>query len=205
MITSRSGAVHGTKQGYDELHCRGSQCEAEVSCTQASIRYSGDYQYMKRVDAGMTPADIASAEVADVTEARAAKAEAVRAARPAKVKRVPTGLRKPKKPKAPKVKRELVHGTNAGYYRDCRIAADCPNMAKGLISCAAAARAYALDYERRRTNGEGTPIIHGREAGVQYGCRTVETCPSKIAGGLSCREVQRAEATRRRAEKKVTA
>jgi len=202
-------AKHGTKEGY-ELGCRGSQCEAPVSCTQARIRYSGDYQYMKRVDAGMTPAEIASAELADVADARAAKAEAVRAARPAKVKRAPTGLRRPKKPKPPKiakepkppkVKYEPAHGTNARYRRGCTIDKDCPN--KTVISCRRANYEYGRTYDQNRLNGVGTPVIHGRESGVQYGCRKVEACPEHAAGRISCREAQRVEATRRRAEKKA--
>ena len=137
--------AHGTPAGYTTLHCRGSQCEAPVSCTQARIRCVGDYQYMRRVDAGMTPAQIADVEAVAAAEARTLRLKVARAARE-------SGRPQAKRPVGSQPNHGSSHGGHGGYGNGCRdrTGPPCPNIAAGLISCAQFMSAYKVSWNAKR-------------------------------------------------------
>lgn len=102
---------HGTVQGFND-GCRGSQCPAPVECRTVHMRYSGDYSFRKRIDAGMLVSEIVELEAAEVAEgvalvaaARRAEREAERVARP-RAKRVERAVRKPRVDRATSEERE---------------------------------------------------------------------------------------------------
>ena len=136
---------HGTPAGYTTLHCRGSQCEAPISCTQARIRYVGDYQYMRRVDAGMTPQEIANIELVEAVEARTLRLQLAREARELarpRARRIDTAF----------ISHGSAHGGHGGYGNGCRDSHGpaCPNVAAGLISCTQFMKGYTALRKSRR-------------------------------------------------------
>jgi hypothetical protein len=64
---------HGTPAGF-ALGCRGATCANHATewptCKEANLRYQGDYMYRKRVDAGMTLAELRTADDRDAVIAR---------------------------------------------------------------------------------------------------------------------------------------
>ena len=102
---------HGTVQGFAD-GCRGGQCPAPVECRTVHVRYSGDYSFRKRIDAGMSVSEIVEIEAAEVAEgvalvaaARRAEREAERVAQP-RAKRVERAVRKPRVDRATSEERE---------------------------------------------------------------------------------------------------
>ncbi|ALJ20393.1 response regulator transcription factor [Microbacterium sp. No. 7] len=102
--------VHGTPAGW-RGGCRGAHCPAPVSCRDVYRRYSGDYGFRRRVDAGETPAQVIAEEIAEAAAvrerdreaARREKAQAAAAARE-KTRKAEQRTRPPKrepKPQAP--------------------------------------------------------------------------------------------------------
>jgi hypothetical protein len=67
------GFPHGTVLGYDE-GCRTNHCPAPIVCHVFRTRYVGDWAFRRRVDAGMTAAQIVEQEAAEVAAAKAARA-----------------------------------------------------------------------------------------------------------------------------------
>jgi hypothetical protein len=128
--------VHGTPTGHD-AGCRGSSCTNHrtglMTCTEAHIRYQGDYAYRKAVDAGTATAE---------REVFAKPACVVVA-----VKRKPKALATPKLKPEPKVrKRRLVagHGSVSMYVKGCHKRELCPMPEGGTCSD------VMLDYGRTR-------------------------------------------------------
>jgi len=188
--------THGTPTGYD-AGCHGSaECANHrtglMTCAEARTRYRGDYSYRKAVDAGTATAEretfakpVKVKRVVVETKAEAAK-------RPAKIKAAPNRAATPRKPKTvkgPRTPRELVHGTPYGATR-CKT--DCPNEAKGLITCRQASRDWQNAYAARRRAGNGAPIVHGTSTGYQMGCHDRAKCPAEVTCSDAVRDRERA-------------
>ena len=106
---------------------------------------------------------------------------------------------KPSRPKRVRKPSEPVHGTVYGFARGCKQPEDCPKTALGEKSCAEVRHAYYADYRAKRKAGQGPPIQHGTPTGYQMGCTDRSSCPSAIAGGISCSDASLdAERGRRR-------
>lgn len=156
------GFPHGTREGY-EKGCRGSHCPAvadgHLSCAQARTRYQSDYAYKKRVDAGMTPAQLAEVDEREAAEQRArlaaarANREAVRSAPE------PEPVNEPSDDHEPVVDDGIAlekHGTTSGYHAGCRLKEMCPGVESVGRSCTDAATEYQRQYAaRKRAEKEG--------------------------------------------------
>lgn len=106
---------------------------------------------------------------------------------------------KPSLPKRARKPSEPVHGTVYGFARGCKQPEDCPKTAVGEKSCAEVRHDYYADYRAKRKAGQGPPIQHGTPTGYQMGCTDRSSCPSAIAGGISCSDASlAAERGRRR-------
>jgi hypothetical protein len=163
-----------------------------MTCREAVIRYAGDYQYRKQVDAGT------------------ATTEKPTFPKPEREK-VPKAPKIGSKPRAPRVKAEpkprrlvgvlgpegLVHGSEAGYLRGCRDKDDCYAITVGLPSCVVVATTAGnirskRSFDRKRALAGRTKrgeAKHSTQSGyVQFKCRAGHPCPSSLAGGLSCAE-----------------
>jgi len=175
--------THGTPAGYD-AGCHGAgECVNHgsdmMTCTEALTRYRGEYAYRRAVDAGT------------------ATAEREQFAKPVKVAKVAAPKRKPtprapktaKTSKAPATHAGLVHGTPYGATR-CKT--DCPNEAKGLITCRQASRDWQNAYAARRRAGNGAPIVHGTTTGYQMGCHDRAKCPAEVTCSDAVRDRERA-------------
>jgi len=133
-------SAHGTPQGYDD-GCRGSgACDnhrtGRMTCTEAHIRYQGDYAYRVAVDAGTATAakEVYAAVKVPRLVAESRSQAATRASRA-----------KPKVVKAPKERVDPrpkpKHGTSSGYkvYK-CR--EDCPEEFTCRQASAASRKVY---------------------------------------------------------------
>lgn len=60
-IITDASFPHGTPQGYS-LGCHGTRCPAELSCHVVGIRYRGDWEFKKQIDAGLTLEQIVTLE-----------------------------------------------------------------------------------------------------------------------------------------------
>lgn len=58
---------HGTRTGYRD-GCRGAHCPSTIPCRDVYRRYNGDYGYKKRIDSGLTAAEIAEIEARQAHE-----------------------------------------------------------------------------------------------------------------------------------------
>lgn len=97
VFISDLSVVHGTVDGY-RAGCSGStaSCGAAVSCLDVFTRYSGDWGFRKRVDAGESPAVIVAEEAAEAEAVKARDRVAERAKmRPLAPKRSIVGKSKP--------------------------------------------------------------------------------------------------------------
>lgn len=196
MITEdiqAAGFPHGSKDGY-ELGCRGGVCVGVeafgLSCRDAKIRYSGDYVYLRRVQSGMTPAEIVAAEEADVAAARAnvlAARLAVRAETRNATRRAARAVtsREPKLTPVPKPKAEKTPS-----------AVKAPKAAN-----ATKPERVAREPKVKQPKADHEPV-HGTIHGYVRGCKADSVCPNVEAGGPSCTEAKRTyfrEYRRRRA------
>lgn len=84
---------HGTPDGY-RRGCRTIACPAVIPCRTVHTRYAGDYTFAKRLDSGMTLAEILELDAAAKAQARQRDRAAA----------VPTAAPKPK-PKSPRVRK----------------------------------------------------------------------------------------------------
>ena len=158
-----------------------------MTCREAAIRYRGDYQYARLVDAGTPP----------LTRETFVEPKPERAP-----KRRPTRLRREPKPatvsNAPKRRRiltngiigpdGLTHGTSTGYRR-CKDPVNCPAVAAGKRSCVEVGRELAAKKWRERHNPTARTRVakHGTPSGYsQFKCR--DNCPAAANGGVSCRQ-----------------
>ncbi|TFD27482.1 hypothetical protein [Cryobacterium cryoconiti] len=153
---------HGTPDGFEQ-GCRGSACPNQttdaMTCRKAHMRYQGDYQYRKAIDAGQVWVEPApEKKVKDRRTDADAAHTALRAAREvAQVDVVPVAP-KPAPPAGPATdwatlpkKRKnaaltvndpmFPHGTSAGA-KACTDEAKCP----GTPTCQEARRQYQRDY-----------------------------------------------------------
>lgn len=148
------GFPHGTREGYEQ-GCRGSRCPATeegwLSCAQARTRYQSDYAYRKRVDAGLSPAQLAEVDEREAAEQRAqlAAARARREGAPAPVVSLPAPVPAPAPVAAEEVPRIRKHGTYNGYNQGCRDEDACPSKVAGGISCVDARREYKRGLRER--------------------------------------------------------
>lgn len=150
---------HGTVAGYF-AGCHGSpiSCGGVVSCATVYTRYSGDWGFRKRIDAGEDAADIYAAELAEVEAVRArdraanrkAKEEGARAARVREVKQ--RKAREPRPVKPPRVP------------MTARIGADVERLhAEGLLDVEIAARLDVSSWTVTRVRkARGLPRLHKR-------------------------------------------
>jgi hypothetical protein len=168
------GFPHSTREGYDR-GCRGHACpgllENGFSCADANVRHHGDYAYLKRVEAGLSPAEIAAADRADRAAVRTRKPTkvTVEPVPPVPVEPKPVPQQKvepvPAKPwrttatkPGPKSK-PVPHGTQAGYQRGCR--ENCPGDPETGKTCRTAATEYQREYKARRAANGGQPLARG--------------------------------------------
>jgi hypothetical protein len=178
------GFPHGTKEGYDK-GCRGhGSCPGVLefgrSCNQASMHYSGDYEYRKRVDAGLGPAEIAELERAAVPAPKPSKRVSGSGTNQSpgfneRVHAEPTvtiaSSETPLGDLADDLEVELAgevlgaggipsekHGTTAGYYAGCRLRDECPAKATTGVSCANAVAAYQRDRKATRDGLAPEPV-----------------------------------------------
>jgi hypothetical protein len=123
----------GTPQGYIE-GCRGANCAnhrtERMTCTEAHIRYQGDWSYRKQVDAGT-----ATTEKEVFME-------------PVKRKTVRTSTDIPPRLKRPMLAHE--HGTANGYAIGCHKEFPCPGNRDGQTCTQAQAVKQQESRERRR-------------------------------------------------------
>lgn len=173
------------------------------TCAQAALKYRGDWEYIKQVDAGLTPAEIVDAAEAVAAETARVAVEQRAARTPAKPKRKP----QPKRATTTFVTKGVigpdgrVHGTIAGYKR-CKDPDGCPAVTAGLKSCLVVGREagranYVPTGTRRKV------AVHGTASGyAKYKCRDRQACPAAVAGGMSCGEATSiAGAARHKAKK----
>lgn len=103
---------HGTPEGFAN-GCRGSHCPAPMACRDVHARYQGDYGFRKKLDAGMTPAEILESE----RPAPKVTARATRSPAPVKTAKKPEPKGRPKSKH-----RERVRELHAEELLDCEIA-----------------------------------------------------------------------------------
>jgi len=111
---------HGTVQGFNE-GCRGSQCPAPVECRTVHMRYSGDYGFRKRIDAGMSVSEIVEIEAAAVAEGAALVAAARRAEREAERVAKPRAKRAARKPHMERITAEQREQRRVERYERKRV------------------------------------------------------------------------------------
>ncbi|WP_137843839.1 hypothetical protein [Microbacterium sp. 2FI] len=90
---------HGTVDGYRQ-GCHGSVCGGLIACRDVYRRYQGDYSFRKKIDAGMSLAEIDAEDVAlraDAVERDRTAARAERARQ--RVEERPTRVRAPREPR----------------------------------------------------------------------------------------------------------
>lgn len=194
---------HGTPEGYRQ-GCRGrGACDPAQpwTCMDAWTRYRGDLTYRRRVDAGLSPAEIAAADAEDrkADLRRQREAKLVSAAAPVKVARAPREPRVPRERKAatPKLrmapkakaapKRERYEQRPATKRRHREVESRPVDPVERARATAGLARRAGL---HRPSYGEDA---HGLPAGYARGCRAADeaTCPSALRGGKSCMQAQR--------------
>jgi hypothetical protein len=198
-------AEHGTPQGCNE-GCRGANCAHHgtnlMTCTEASIRYAGDYQYRKQVDAGTataakevfakpvkvkavrTPAVSAPKPVKPPKPVKVAKPKPVKPPKPARASRTPkpanaAAPRKYKANREPRVLAEKPHGTTQAQRRACT--GDCPNEEP----CSVKNMRIRNEHKALRKIKPFPEGKHGTLAGYSDGCHKASPCPGG-ADGLTC-------------------
>ena len=131
-------SAHGTPQGYTD-GCRGSgACDnhrtGRMTCTEAHIRYQGDWEYHQQVDAGIAT-DARAKFIVPKVPRLVAESRSQAATRASRAK--PKVAKAPKKRVDPRSKPK--HGTPSGYkvYK-CRD--ECPNEFTCRQANAAASR-----------------------------------------------------------------
>lgn len=158
------GFPHSTPAGHEQ-GCRGAACPGKLdngySCSEAAIRYNGDFTYRRLVDSGKTPQEITA------LAAEIAKPKREIVSTPERPVAAPARPKAPSKPltaqpvfeatKADEVApivtytadgKAVTHGTPNGYQKGCRNEDLCPNVAIGLTSCVQGKR----EYQRARRN-----------------------------------------------------
>jgi hypothetical protein len=194
-------AEHGTPQGYNE-GCRGANCATHgtdlMTCTEAAIRYAGDYAYRKQVDAGTAttekevfakPVRVKPVKVVKPPVVKPPKPVREPKPKPVKAPRPPKPLKPVKatrayKQRKPRVLPEKPHGTTQAQRRVCN--EDCPNEE----SCTDKRRRMLAEQKAARALNEFPEGKHGTLAGYTDGCHKHSPCPGN-ADGETCAEVSR--------------
>jgi len=137
-------SAHGTPQGYDD-GCRGSgACDnhrtGKMTCTEAHIRYQGDWEYHQQVDAG-TATDARAKFIVPKVPRLVAESRSQAATRASRAK--PKVAKAPKK--EPKPRPKAKHGTASGYKSFAR-PHDCPSE----FTCNQAAALARKEYHHAR-------------------------------------------------------
>jgi len=200
-------SAHGTPRGYDD-GCRGSgACDnhrtGRMTCTEAHVRYQGDYAYRVAVDAGTATTEKESFAVKKGRVIQETKAESK--------KRATRSIRKATGTPRPYQKKPIEHGTRRGADNGCKT--DCPNEVDGGISCIDARRAIMqANHITRQAKLEAsrpadwkprfTPFKHGTPSGADK-CKS--ECPSEAAGGISCMRARLLYQRDRKAQLKLEA
>lgn len=200
---------HGTREGY-EKGCRGSHCPAAedgyLTCFQARTRYVSDFAYRRRVDAGMSLAELAAADEQDAAEQRARFASLGASGKKAVVQDEPAAETVAVQEKATPdgeigeaTSRDEAggiayerHGTTSGYYAGCRDKEACPGLSRVGKSCTQAVNEYQRDRKRARRAEQQA------SAAVAKAAPLVEAVPAEPDALAAA--VERAEAAERRAE-----
>ena len=158
---------HGTIEGH-RLGCKSGACPSKAaggdSCAQAMIRYRGDWEYKKAVDAGEVPppmihdrpsgSKLKAATSSLIIEPTIDVASTIA---PPPVEPNPKAARPAKSPAAPKVKkptRTWRHGTVWGYHKGCRVDEECPAFIEGGRSCYQVAKAYWRERSALNSTGK---------------------------------------------------
>jgi hypothetical protein len=158
------GFPHGTIEGH-RLGCKTGACPGKASelgdsCRQANIRYHGDWEYRKAVDAGLPlppmvrdkpkGSKLKAATSSIIVEPTIDVASTV----------APLPAEKPKlAPKAEPVKKVRAtwqHGTAWGFQKGCKVDAECPAAIAGGQSCGDVARAYWRDQQAKKRLDRGS-------------------------------------------------
>ena len=137
-------SAHGTPQGYTD-GCRGSgACDnhrtGRMTCTEAHIRYQGDWEYHQQVDAG-TATDARAKFIVPKAPRLVAESRSQAATRASRAK--PKVAKAPKK--EPKPRPKAKHGTASGYKSyACRD--DCPEECTCRMASAASRKVYYIRH-----------------------------------------------------------
>lgn len=152
------GFPHGTVEGH-RLGCKGSICarnEIGDTCSQAAIRYAGDWEYRKAVDAGAplppmvhdrpkgSRLNMASRLVVEPTVTVASIA-------------TPLPVEPSQELNAGRSGHEAVHPSVTRYTKGCKTDEGCPSFTAGGQSCSQVAREYWRDRDNKKRRAEGKP------------------------------------------------
>lgn len=176
MIILDEPLEHGTPAGY-KAGCKGiGGCDPDApwTCAQAMQRYRGDWTFKRRVDAGMTPAEIAELEAAERREQRMRTRAEATTATP-----VAIDASSPSPPRRAALAHQSTATSKVRAIPTPKRSAKAKPAAKGTPKPRGAARAD-------RPHG-----VHGTPSGYTRGCRLGDQCPAKLAGGTSCQEANR--------------
>jgi hypothetical protein len=153
---------HGTPAGFTQ-GCRGSKCANHGSewptCKEANLRYQGDYVYRRRVDAGMTLAELRTADQRDAVNSRPHAPGFQRTARPPAETETPADIAFQRV-----VEAQRVYGLRAGAIGEEQVALfalRATSLAEYVAAVSLATsrrhREYAADHiaeaDRRRPSG----------------------------------------------------
>lgn len=187
---------HSTPEGY-ERGCRGSKCRGIEdygwSCTYAMQQYRGDYHYRQWVDAGKGPGEISRLREGLADQEAASKKGARSEAAP--LITAPT----------------VTVADSREPVRERPKPRPVPNPAANVRPVKEIEEVVAVATEEEQEVPAADVGKHGTYYGYQKGCRGDHalTCPSKVAGGVSCYEAnlkyQREWRARKRAKKVAAA
>lgn len=208
---------HGSVEGYHR-GCKGSMCPSEISCARVFTRYSGDWTFKQRVDAGMSIAELVAADAIDADAAAVAELAQRRADREAaRAERVgprsePKRVRRPRVPGEVRARVLAPHGTPASFRRGCKSESECP----ASPTCREAYRAEQRElYRRRHPDAVPRPgrymrdavvaeevVEHGTEQGYwKLDCYRDDQCPAQpTCAQVHLGELPRAVLDRRASE-----
>ena len=149
-------SAHGTPRGYDD-GCRGSgSCDnhrtGRMTCTEAHMRYQGDWEYIRQVDAG-TATDARAKFIVPkvprvVVESEAAAKKRAAAKTPAKKAAPKKSAPRVRAAYIPKPRKSWQHGTFHGATKGCKT--DCPAELEGGESCTTVRRRSMRENWRTR-------------------------------------------------------
>jgi hypothetical protein len=170
------GFPHSTREGY-EKGCRSragcpGRLENGFSCAEANIRFNGDFEYRRLVQAGKTPAEISALAPAHqpkpAAPAKTTNTATIHTPPPPvrePIAQTPTpepaavNETKPNRGPLPLDHPDFPHGTVYGARRGCKDPGTCPGKPGSGISCVDARNAYNREYyktHKKTSPGEGS-------------------------------------------------